>query len=125
MQWNKVISMALLAMVCGNARAEGTPPAPIAGTSTQGSGGFNPNVFNPAIGVVLDAVASHTRLNRGDFDFRSAELNLAAAVDPFANLYAVINGDKDKVSVEEAFFMTTSLPANLTLRGGRMNRRLS
>jgi hypothetical protein len=80
---------------------------------------YNPGAFNPAMGLVLDAVASNTTLNRGSFDFRSAELNLMASVDPFANLYAVINGTKDDISVEEAAFITTSLPANLTLRGGR------
>ncbi len=81
--------------------------------------GYNPNVFNPAMGLVLDAVASQTRNNNGNFDFRSAELNLMAAVDPFANLYAVLNGTPDGVEVEEAAFITTSLPYNLTARGGR------
>src|SRR5207302_10210493 len=80
---------------------------------------YNPNVFNPAMGLVLDSALSNTAQNRGNFDFRSAELNLSAAVDPFANLYGVINGQKDSVAVEEAFFMTTSLPYNLTVRGGR------
>lgn len=80
---------------------------------------YNQSVFNPAMGLVLDAAVSNTTLNRGNFDFRSAELNLQSAVDPFANLFAVINGTKDNVSVEEAFFMTTSLPG-VTIRGGRM-----
>jgi hypothetical protein len=79
------------------------------------------NAFNPAMGLTLDAVAGHTRQNRGSFDFRSAELSLSAAVDPFAKLYGVINGTPDEgLEVEEAFFMTTSLPYNLTIRGGRL-----
>jgi hypothetical protein len=81
--------------------------------------GYNPNVFNPAMGLILDAVAGDTRSRRGFMEFRSAELNLMAAVDPFANLYAVINGNDDGLDVEEAAFMTTSLPWNLTARGGR------
>jgi len=80
---------------------------------------YNPSTFNPAMGLVLDAAASNTTVNRGSLDFRSAEMNFMASVDPFANIYAVINGTKDEVSVEEAAFMTTSLPYNLTLRGGR------
>ncbi len=80
---------------------------------------YNPNVFNPAMGLVLDSVISNTTANRSDFNFRSAEINLQAAVDPFANLYAVFNGTPDGVEVEEAFFMTTSIPG-LTIRGGRM-----
>jgi hypothetical protein len=81
--------------------------------------GYNPAAFNPAMGLVLDAAASNTTLNRGDLAFRSAEMNFMASVDPYANLYAVINGTKDDVEVEEAAFVTTSLPANLTVRGGR------
>jgi hypothetical protein len=77
------------------------------------------SVFNPAMGLALDSVFSRTTLNRSNFDFRSAELNLQSAIDPFSNLYAVINGTSDGVEVEEAFFMTTSIPG-LTLRGGRM-----
>ncbi len=79
----------------------------------------NPSVFNPAMGLTLDAVASNTTLNQGNFDFRSAELNVQAAIDPFAKLFAVFNGTPDGFEVEEAFFMTTSLPA-VTVRGGRM-----
>jgi hypothetical protein len=72
------------------------------------------------MGLVLDAVAGDTRERRGFFDFRSAELNFMASVDPFANLYAVINGTEDGLEVEEAAFMTTSLPYNLAVRGGRL-----
>ncbi len=63
----------------------------------------------------------------GGFDFfqRSVELNVAASVDPFARGYAVINASADPVTgeataaVEEAAIQTTSLPWNLTLKGGR------
>jgi hypothetical protein len=64
-------------------------------------------------------VMSDTRKDQGTFDFRSAELNFLAAIDPFANLYAVINANKEEVEVEEAAFITTSLPWNLQVRGGR------
>lgn len=81
--------------------------------------GYNAASFNPAMGLTLDATARNTTASEGGFDFRSAEVNLMASVDPFANLYAVINGTSDGVEVEEAAFMTTSLPYNLTVRGGR------
>jgi hypothetical protein len=71
------------------------------------------------MGLALDAVVGNTRNGGGEFNFRSAELSLIAAIDPFANLYAIINATKDEVEVEEAAFMTTSLPWNLTVRGGR------
>ena len=53
------------------------------------------------------------------------ELNLAASVDPFAKGYAVINASVDpttgeaNATVEEAAIVTTSLPWNLTVKGGR------
>jgi uncharacterized protein YoxC len=93
------------------------------------------SVFNPAIGLVGESILSYnTKGSRetgsdrpGGFDFfqRSVELNLAASVDPFAKGYAVFNASADPVTgeasatVEEAAIQTTSLPWNLTLKGGR------
>jgi hypothetical protein len=93
------------------------------------------SVFNPAIGLVGESILSYnTKGSRetgsdrpGGFDFfqRSVELNLAGSVDPFARGYAVINASADPITgeatatVEEAAIQTTSLPWNLTLKGGR------
>jgi hypothetical protein len=77
-----------------------------------------PSLFNPAIGLVIDTVGSYTK-DGGNFEFRSAELGLSASVDPFARAYAFINGTSDSVEVEEAAIVTTSLPYNLTVKGGR------
>jgi hypothetical protein len=77
-----------------------------------------PSLFNPAIGLVIDTVGSYTR-DGGNFEFRSAELGLSATVDPFARAYAFINGTQDSVEVEEAAIVTTSLPYNFTVKGGR------
>lgn len=79
----------------------------------------NLNAFNPAFGLTLDGLFSAKRNERSHFSMRSAELNFTAAIDPFANLYAVINATPDEVELEEAAFITTSLPYNLTVRGGR------
>jgi hypothetical protein len=85
-----------------------------------------PSQFNPAIGFIVDAVASNKRRSfqnfghdTGNFEFRSGELGLSANVDPFARIYAIINGTPDGVDVEEAAIVTTSLPWNLTVKGGR------
>ena len=94
-----------------------------------------PGEFNPAIGVVGETLFSYrtrgsaaTGSDRpGGFDIfqRSVELNVAASVDPFATGYAVINASADPITgeanleVEEAAAQTTSLPWNLTLKGGR------
>ena len=91
--------------------------------------------FNPSIGLVGETIFSYNSQpsnktggdRPGGFDVfqRSVELNLAASVDPFVTGYAVINGSADSstgdtnLEVEEAAALTTSLPWNLTLKGGR------
>jgi len=91
--------------------------------------------FNPAIGLVGETVFDYRSKGKqetgsdrpGGFDVnqRSVELNLAGSVDPYARGYAVINASADPVTgeasatVEEAAIQTTSLPWNLTLKGGR------
>jgi hypothetical protein len=78
-----------------------------------------PAQFNPAIGLIVDTVGSYQENGGGNFEFRSAELGISANVDPFARGYAIINGTNDGVDVEEAAILTTSLPYNLTVKGGR------
>ncbi len=78
-----------------------------------------PSTFNPAIGMVIDATAEHLGKAGGNFNFRAAELGLSASVDPYARAYAFINGNNNGVEVEEAAMFTTSLPWNLTAKGGR------
>jgi len=94
-----------------------------------------PSEFNPSIGLVGETVfsyrdkgSSQTGSGRpGGFDVfqRSVELNAAAAVDPYAKAYVVINASADPVTgesslgVEEAALQTTSLPWNLELKAGR------
>ena len=78
-----------------------------------------PSQFNPSIGLVIDNVASYKENERANFEFRSAELGISANIDPFARGYAILNGTEDGVEVEEAAMVTTSLPYNLTVKGGR------
>ena len=94
-----------------------------------------PSVFNPSIGFVGETIFSYNSKNSqatgsnqpGGFNVlqRSVELNAAASVDPFARGYVVINATVDpstgeaNAGVEEAAIVTTSLPWNLTVKGGR------
>jgi hypothetical protein len=78
-----------------------------------------PSALNPSMGLVLDANVQKRGTAGGLFDFRSAELGIAASIDPFARLYSFINGTKNGVEVDEAAAITTSLPYNLTVKGGR------
>ena len=78
-----------------------------------------PSQFNPAIGLIIDTAFSYRQHEGNNFDFRSAELGLSASVDPFVRGYAIFNGTSDGFEVEEAAIVTTSLPYNLTVKGGR------
>jgi len=77
------------------------------------------NSFNPAIGMALDT-AFRDDNDKASFLFRAAELNIEAPVDPFLKAWGVITGSNSGVDVEEAALETTSLPYNLTVRGGRL-----
>lgn len=77
------------------------------------------SAFNPAIGLALDTSYGHTN-GASNFNFRAAELNLSAPVDPFLKAWAIIVGTEGGVAVEEAAMQTTALPYNLTVTGGRM-----
>ena len=74
--------------------------------------------LNPGIGMVLDASIDQRARKGGNFNFRSAEIGLAASVDPFARMYGFINGTPEGVEVDEAAAITTSLPWNLTAKAG-------
>ena len=78
-----------------------------------------PTALNPSMGLVLDANVRNLGKAGGNFDFRSAELGIAASVDPFARMYSFINGTKDGVEIDEAAAITSSLPYNLTVKAGR------
>ncbi len=80
------------------------------------------NVNNPAISFVVDGKArSSTRSDDGvGFLLGSAELFLSAPIDPYLRGYASINGtSEESFDVEEAALVTTALPHNLTVKGGR------
>ena len=78
-----------------------------------------PSQFNPAIGLAIDNMFAYRQHEGNNFEFRSAELGLSASVDPFVRGYAFFNGTSDGFEVEEAAVVTTSLPFNLAVKGGR------
>ena len=53
------------------------------------------------------------------FNLESAELMIFAPVDPYFNLYANLPVTEDGVELEEAYFVTSSLPAGLQVKGGK------
>lgn len=77
------------------------------------------SAFNPAMGAALDFAYSHTN-GQSNFNFRAAELNIEAPIDPFLKGWIVMTGSSGGIAVEEAAMQTTALPYSLTVTGGRM-----
>jgi uncharacterized coiled-coil protein SlyX len=79
------------------------------------------NVDNPAISFVVDTtLRTDTHGSGWDIALQSGELFLSAPIDPFLRGYASFVGSSDEgFDIEEAALVTTALPWNLTLKGGR------
>lgn len=98
-----------------------------------------PGLLNPAIGLIVDGNSYYSSLAKAElkeisipgyvsgverefrkgFNLRAAEITFFAPVDPYFNLYATIPITESGVELEEAYFVTTSLPAGLQLKGGK------
>ncbi|MDP9124627.1 MAG: hypothetical protein M3N82_08515, partial [Pseudomonadota bacterium] len=98
------------------------------------------NAFNPSISLILSGTYAHTSQDPGQaritgfalppganigvgsrgFSLAESELALAANIDPWlaGNINLSVTGD-DRISAEEAFITTTSLPDGLVLKAGR------
>lgn len=95
-------------------------------------------LMNPNISLVLDTFFYGSSLSPSEigereisgyireefehkkgFNLESAELFFFAPVDPYFNLYATIPVSEEEVELEEAFFVTTALPAGLQVKGGK------
>ena len=96
------------------------------------------NLMNPNISLIFDTFGYVSNLKESELRTRgipgfttegithrkginldSAELFFFAPVDPYFNLYATIPVTEDGVELEEAYFVTTSLPYGLQLKGGK------
>lgn len=99
---------------------------------------------NPYISLVLDAkgyvsslknstlesrgVPGFTTEGRGlrnGFNVDAAELFIFAPVDPYFNLYVNIPVTDSGATLEEAYFVTTSLPEGFQVKGGRFKSNTS
>ncbi len=108
------------------------PPAPATRQTT-------PGLLNPAISLIVDGNVYSSSLAKAElkeivipgylsggerefqegFNLRAAEMTFFAPVDPYFNLYATIPITESGVELEEAYFVTTFLPAGLQLKGGK------
>ena len=122
-------------------RTATAPQAPAPAPGGTGALGLSSptGTFNPAISAVLDgklgyfsksfanyknpgfALGDEASVpgNRG-FSIGESELGLSANIDPYLYAAAIVSFHADDtVSVEEAFFQTTSLPWGFRIKGGR------
>lgn len=79
------------------------------------------NVNNPAISFAIDTIGrTDTHGSGWDLELQSGELFLSAPIDPFLRGYAsLVASSEEGFELEEAALVTTSLPWNLTVKGGR------
>jgi hypothetical protein len=79
------------------------------------------NADNPAISFVVDTLLKTDTEGSGwDFQLQSGELFISAPIDPFLRGYtAIVASSEEGFDIEEAALVTTSLPWNLTVKGGR------
>ncbi|HVR81178.1 MAG TPA: hypothetical protein VHF02_03705 [Luteimonas sp.] len=111
--------------------------APVGDTS----GGSNPNVFNPAISIILNGSYSHHSLDptaylragfplvgeagpsANGFSLGESEMAFATNIDDkfYGQVTLAIGSDdgQDHLGVEEAYIDTTALPNGFSLRAGR------
>jgi hypothetical protein len=120
------------ATVAAAAPVEPPPPSPSVPARTS-------SAFNPAISVILAGNYADLSQDPGDFHFAGfmpsggevgpgersfnlgeSEITFAASVDPYftAALTMALSAEGE-IGVEEAFARTTSLPAGLSVKGGR------
>ena len=107
--------------------------------TTAGSGLFGGSALsNPNISLIVNSFFYSSNISGADlpnrgipgfttagigrqkgFNLDSAELFIFAPVDPYFNLYTNIPVTEDSAEVEEAYFITSSLPEGLQLKGGK------
>jgi hypothetical protein len=116
-------------------------PAPVSSVS----GFFGASALtNPNISLMLDTFAhisnfknpelesrsipgftSNGLEQRNGFNLRAAELFLFAPVDPYFNLYANLPVTEEGIELEEAYAVTTTLPAGFQVKGGKFKSNFS
>lgn len=120
----KILLLATMTLLAASARAEEAAEARLKALEQRldkiegAPAKTSLSAFNPALGVALDTGYSHVN-GRSNFNFRAAEVNISAPVDPFVKAWAIVVGARGGVTIEEAALQTTALPYNLTVTGGR------
>ncbi|HXV21204.1 MAG TPA: hypothetical protein VD811_09505 [Desulfuromonadales bacterium] len=113
-------------------------------TSKEGSFFGGSALTNPSLSLVVDTFAYVSELEddkleargipgftsegpeqRQGFNLRAAELVLFAPVDPYFNLYANLPVTEEGIELEEAYAVTTALPAGWQVKGGKFKSNFS
>jgi hypothetical protein len=122
-----------------------TPPQAAKDSSPKASGLFGGSAFtNPNLSMVLDTFAYDSNLSnaelqnqgipgfttnglewRNGFNLDAAELFLFSPVDPYSNMYVNIPFSENAVTIEEAYIVTTDLPAGWQAKIGKFKSNFS
>jgi hypothetical protein len=129
-----------------NQKSDQSSPAAVPAPSSQkASGLFGGSMFtNPNLSVVFDTfgyssnLTNDELLNRGipgyttqgldqtqGFNVGAVELFLFSPVDPYFNFYANLPVSEDGIELEEAYVVTTALPAGWQIKGGKFKSNFS
>jgi hypothetical protein len=116
------------------------------GTSSPGVSGLfgGSSLTNPNISVILDSCVYGSNLDnveleergipffttnglerRYGFNVDSAELFIFSPVDPYFNFYTAIPVTAEGAELEEAYVVTTALPAGWQIKGGKFKSNFS
>lgn len=88
--------------------------------------GYVSNLKNNALNTHgIPGFSNEGRGLHNGFNVDAAELFIFAPVDPYFNLYVNIPVTQDGTSLEEAYFVTTSLPEGFQVKGGRFKSNTS
>jgi hypothetical protein len=129
----RIDQLEVASTAAANVPAEPPPPQPAAASARSTS------AFNPAISVILTGNYADLSQDPVDYNFAGfmpsggeigpgersfnlgeSEITFSASVDPYftAQLTAALSSEGE-IGVEEAFFRTSSLPAGVSIKGGR------
>jgi hypothetical protein len=124
---------------------QANPPASQVPASSKAGGLFSGSgLTNPNISVVLDTFYYGSNLTNDElsrrgipgfateplgqkkgFNVDSAELFIFSPIDPYLNLYANLPVSEDGIELEEAYVVTTALPAGWQAKFGKFKSNIS
>ncbi len=106
---NLMCLIIILSLFCPQAPAQ----------SEGGASPFSQAKFVPDISLILDFSYAYRDVDNKEFQLNYLELAVGATVDPFFDLFTVLQVADGEIGIEEAYAKTRSLPLGLQLKVGQ------